>query len=235
MNLLFFLSYTNNLYFSQGSRKPVVALCNREGCWREFSDGLHDLYLSVGIKVNYSNNAFCNILCRDSYNTPLHLSYFVYYFARAAQIKDPSLCPIEDLRQCLTFTREAIIDKTGTQYDLPDLVAIFFKSFGAGKDPTTIGDLCEKALENDVDGVLDALCVLGKCFLDDDPQKRGVGLISCDDYDGPTYRPLDDDPPPGYPYCYAVPEEQYTIDTFIPTLMVTGMDYAGGELCQFFC
>ena len=30
---VFFLSYANNLYFSQGSRKSVVAFCNREGCW----------------------------------------------------------------------------------------------------------------------------------------------------------------------------------------------------------
>ena len=189
--------------------------------------------MSVGIEVNCSNKASCNILCQDSYNTPLHLSYFVYYFTRAAQFKDPALCPIEDLRQCLTFTRE-VMAETGTQKELSELVDFFFKSFGSGNDPTTIGDLCEKALENDVDGVLDALCALGKCLLDDDPQKRGVGLISCNDYDGPTYRSYDY-PPPGYPYCYAVPEEQYTTDTFIPTLMVTGMDYAGGELCQFFC
>ena len=30
---VFFLSYANNLYLSQGSRKSVVAFCNREGCW----------------------------------------------------------------------------------------------------------------------------------------------------------------------------------------------------------
>ena len=191
--------------------------------------------MSVGIEVNCSNKASCNILCRDSYSTPLHISYFVYYFTRAAQFKDPALCPIEDLRQCLTFIREVMADKTGTQTDLTALNDLFFVSIGAGNDPTAYGDLCEKALENDVDGVLDDLCaLLGMCGLDDDPQKRGVGLISCEDYDGLTYIPEDPNgpPPPGYPYCYAVPMEQYDTYKSVSNYVVDGMDYAGGELCQ---
>ena len=123
-------------------------------------------------------------------------------------------------------------DKTGTQTDLTALNDLFFVSIGAGNDPTAYGDLCEKALENDVDGVLDDLCALGMCVLDDDPQKRGVGLISCDDYDGLTYIVGVQPTPPGVPYCYAVPVEQYDTYKGVPNLIVEGMDYAGGELCQ---
>ena len=124
-------------------------------------------------------------------------------------------------------------DKTGTQTDLTALNDLFFKSIGAGNDPTAYGDLCEKAMENDVDGVLDDLCaLLGICVLDDDPQKRGVGLISCDDYDGLTYIVGVQPTPQGVPYCYAVPVEQYATYQGVAPSLVDGMDYAGGELCQ---
>ena len=151
---------------------------------------------------------------------------------RAARQKDPELCPIEDLRQCLTSIKDVIFDDSGTQLDIVDIGEVIYPLIIDAEDNVTfVGDLCEKASKNDAAGVLGDICALGIIECGDDLQKRGVGLISCDDYDGPTYEP-DEEAPPGIPYCYAVPVEQYAAIADLATSLIDGMDYAGGKLCR---
>ncbi|MGK3734633.1 MAG: hypothetical protein ACI8RD_009069 [Bacillariaceae sp.] len=153
---------------------------------------------------------------------------------RAARQKDPELCPIEDLRQCLTSIKDVIFDDSGTQLDIVDIGEVIYPLIIDAEDNVTfVGDLCEKASKNDAAGVLGDICALGINLANicgGDLQKRGVGLISCDDYDGPTYNP--DEAPPGIPYCYAVPVEQYAALADLATSLIDGMDYAGGKLCR---
>ena len=109
---------------------------------------------------------------------------------------------------------------------------MFFEFITDG-ETTELGKICELALENDADGVIEYIQGLSSS----EPEKRAIGLVNCDNYDGPTYEP--DDALYGVPVeqikpCYGVPAEQVAQvwPNQIPFYMVMGMDYAGGTSFQ---
>ena len=83
--------------------------------------------------------------------------------------------------------------------------------------------LCEKALQNDVNGFIDVLCTIDDVeFCNDEGDESRAESINCDYDVGPTS-------PGGN--CFAVPTDNYkTYSQNTLKFMVIGMDYAGGKL-----
>ena len=143
------------------------------------------------------------------------------FIIRAAREKDPELCPIEDLRQCLTSVDYIVFHNIGIRRGLSNLNDEIFDLIVSGDsdDMKLATDLCEKALQNDVNGVINVLCFMGGRYCINESRAESS---NCDDDDGPTSERGN---------CFAVSADNYkaySYDTI--TLMVDGMDYAGGKL-----
>jgi len=137
---------------------------------------------------------------------------YLIYTCWAARIQDPEECPVEDLRQCLTFLQ----DNLGIDFDITELYDEITS------DANTKGFLkavCIAASENDVESVKELFESL-------DAEKRGIALdFDCDTYGGPTPEPREME---GFP-CYAVPTDQYAAYSVSITGLIDGQDYAGGR------
>ena len=91
-------------------------------------------------------------------------------------------------------------------------------------------DLCEKVIQNDGSGVIDGICALKKTgypvdFLDYncDGDESCTEPSGCDNNDTPTSSKNGN--------CFAVSTENYkAYSSPTITLIVDGMDYAGGKL-----
>ena len=146
------------------------------------------------------------------------------FIIRAAREKDPELCPIEDLRQCLTSVDYIVFHNIGIRRGLSNLNDEIFELIVSGDsdDMKLATDLCEKASQNDGNGVIDILCV----YIHDnycDYESRAESN-NCDDNDKPTSYDGN---------CFAVSAYKYkTYAIKQPTVafLVYGMDYAGGKL-----
>ena len=143
------------------------------------------------------------------------------FIIRAAKVKDPELCPIEDLRQCLTSVGDIVYYKFGRSKGLSyfnDMIFPYIVS-GDSEKMKLATDLCEKASQSDVNGVINVLCFMGGRYCINESRAESS---NCDDDDGPTSERGN---------CFAVSADNYkaySYDTI--TLMVDGMDYAGGKL-----
>ena len=153
--------------------------------------------------------------------------FSIVFTIRAARAQDHELCPIEDLRKCLTSVENIVFDVTGNRKGLPTVIDIIFPLLYY--DMVFADDLCEKTIQNDGSGVIDDLCALKKKgypvdFLDcnGDGDESRTEPSGCDNNDSPTSRNGN---------CFAVSTENYKAYSYPTiTLIVDGMDYAGGKL-----
>ena len=147
--------------------------------------------------------------------------FSIVFTIRAARAQDHELCPIEDLRKCLTSVENMYTD-TGLM-EFTETIYPFIDS-SSPEDMKLVTDLCEKASKNDENGVIDVLCSMDIQFCNDWGDESRAESINCDDNDGPTS---------GNGNCFAVSADNYKAfsgGAYSPTLMVNGMDYAGGKL-----